>query len=533
MDFWGDLMFPELLQDSGSYLLSLIVFLPTVFGVAVLLAPERAARVFGLIGGALTFLLSLLALSRFDTVAASGNDRSSWFQMLESVSWLPSVGANYILGVDGLSLAFVILTSFLSLLVLIHSWSVGKNVPAYIACMLFLESGMLGTFLALDGLLFYIFWEVMLIPMYFLIGIWGGARKRYAALKFVIYTALGGLLMLAASVYLAWAHGQQFGASSFYFGDWVALSLSPSLEMWLFVAFALAFAIKVPVFPLHTWLPDAHVEAPTGGSVILAGIMLKLGLYGLIRIGLPVFPEALIAAAPVFVVLGVAGIIYGALVAWVQTDVKKLVAYSSVSHLGFCVLGFAVLGLSGLQGSILQMINHGVSTSALFFLVGVLYERKHTREISAFGGLASIVPAFSAVFLVFTLSSIGLPLTNGFVGEFMILLGAFNYSWIIGLLAVSGVVLGALYMLALYRSLVFGPTKDGLEEGMPDLTFREGLVLAPLLILVFVLGIYPAPVLNLMEPVSQRSLNYIEQNLEDGSLIALKGSQVPNIQEKE
>jgi NADH-quinone oxidoreductase subunit M len=431
-------------------------------------------------------------------------------QFGERIDWIPTAGANYVLGVDGISIWLLVLTTFLTSLVVFASTSIEHKLRSYLGCILFLETGMLGTFVALDGILFYVFWELMLVPMYFLIGVWGGKRKIYAALKFVLYTALGSLLMLVAIVYLAYLHQQQFGNWSFYLGDWINLTFSLKTELLLFSAFALAFAIKVPIFPLHTWLPDAHVEAPTGGSVILAGVLLKMGLYGLIRFGVPVFPDAVVLAAPLFAVLGVAGIVYGALVAWVQTDIKKLVAYSSVSHLGFCVLGFAALSMYGWQGAIIQMINHGISTGALFFLVGVLYDRKHTREISAYGGLATKVPLFAFMFLVFTLSSIGLPLTNGFIGEFTILLAGFEYNTTLGVIAVSGVVLGAMYMLSLYRRVVFGPFNEEKNGDLTDLTLREKVVFAPLLILVFALGLYPQPFFDYTEKSAQATLAYVK-----------------------
>ena len=418
---------------------------------------------------------------------------------MQRVAWLEKFGVFYTVGVDGISIWLIVLTTFLSMLVVMASASVTKKIRAYLSCMLLLETGMLGTFLALDGVTFYIFWELMLIPMYFLIGVWGGGRKVYAALKFVVYTALGSLLMLVAIVYLAYQHNLQTGSMSFYLSDWVSLNFGFREELLLFSAFAFAFAIKIPMFPLHTWLPDAHVEAPTGGSVILAGVLLKMGLYGLIRFGIPVFPAATVYAAPIFAVLAVIGIVYGALVAWVQSDIKKLVAYSSVSHLGFCVLGFAAMSFEGMQGCILQMLNHGISTAALFFVVGVLYDRKHTRMISDYGGLAKKIPVFSAVFLVFTLSSIGLPLTNGFVGEFLILFAGFQYNPVLGVLAVSGVVLGAMYMLSLYRRVVFGELDQSKNGDLRDLNALEKMVFAPLLILVFVIGIYPQPVLDQMK----------------------------------
>jgi NADH-quinone oxidoreductase subunit M len=384
---------------------------------------------------------------------------------------------------------------------------------AYLGCVLLLETGMLGTFLALDGITFYIFWELMLIPMYFLIGIWGHSQRIYAALKFVLYTVFGSLLMLVAIIYLAYLHQEQFGEMSFLINDWMQLEFSFKQELVLFSAFALAFVIKIPLFPFHTWLPDAHVEAPTGGSVILAGVLLKMGLYGLIRFGMPVFPNATEYVSPLLAFLGVVGIVYGALVAWVQTDMKKLVAYSSVSHLGYCVLGLAALNIWGMQGAILQMLNHGVSTAALFFLVGALYDRKHTRLIASYGGLATKIPIFAFVFFGFTLSSIGLPLTNGFVGEFLILLGSFHYNKIYAVIAVTGVILGAIYMLSLYRRVAFGALDEQANGEIADLSTREKLIFAPLIALVFIIGIYPQPILRTTHPASLHHLAYIEKQV--------------------
>ncbi len=402
---------------------------------------------------------------------------------------------------------------------------------------------MLGTFMALDLLSFYVFWELMLIPMYFLIGIWGGKNRIYAALKFVIYTALGSLLMLVAIIYLEFKFVSQFGQYSFLLSDLVNISLTVSEEMWLFGAFALAFLIKVPVFPFHTWLPDAHVEAPTGGSVILAGVLLKMGIYGLVRFAAPLFPYAALKFSPLFAVLGIIGIIAGALIAWVQTDMKKLVAYSSVSHMGFCVLGLAMLNLQSVQGALIQLINHGVSTAALFFLVGVLYDRKHTREISAYGGLASKLPIFSFVFMVFMLSSIGLPLTNGFVGEFLILLGTFqgfhalNGSEVSNLPAtifystgaVAGVILGALYMISLYRRVVFGKFDEKANGDLTELSARESFIFTPLMALVFFIGLYPQYILKDLEASSE---NYLREVLgsesTSGSLAETNSTQEEN-----
>ncbi|MCB0323526.1 MAG: NADH-quinone oxidoreductase subunit M [Bdellovibrionales bacterium] len=496
---------PIELQIEGSRLLTLTMLSPLLGVLLVGLVPATQpgrARGAAILSASITFLLSFNVLSRFVT-------HGRGFQFAERVEWLPALGIDYILGIDGISLWLIVLTTLLTLLVVIASTSIHEKLRAYLASMLFLEVGMLGAFMALDALTFYVFWELMLVPMYFLIGIWGGSRRIYAALKFFLYTAFGSLLMLVAIVYLAFAHQDQFGEVSFFLGDWVNLQLSVREELLLFSAFALAFAIKVPVFPFHTWLPDAHVEAPTGGSVILAGVLLKMGLYGLIRFGIPVFPFATHAAAPTFAVLGVIGIVFGALVAWMQTDIKKLVAYSSVSHLGFCVLGYAAINIQGMQGSILQMLNHGVSTAALFFLVGVVYDRKHTRLCADYGGLARKTPVFAFVFLVFTLSSVGLPLTNGFVGEFLILLGSFQFSPVLAAVAVTGVIFGAMYMLSLYRRIMFGPFDEAKNGDLTDLTMRERLVFAPLFALVFVIGLYPQFILDDIAPPSRRLLEHL------------------------
>jgi len=494
--------FIENIPMGDSHFLTIITLLP-LLGAAVvwLIRDESFARATAVLIGTITFVLSILLFSQFKI----GN---SEMQFQESISWLPYLGINYIVGVDALSIWFILLTTFLTFLVLIASGSIHEKQKSYLGCVLLLESGMLGTFVALDVITFYVFWELMLIPMYFLIGVWGHERRIYAALKFFIYTAFGSLLMFVAIVYIAYQYQQQFGTLSFALADWLKIKFTHKEALWLFGAFALAFAIKIPLFPFHTWLPDAHVEAPTGGSVILAGVLLKMGLYGLLRYAVPLFPAAAFEFAPIFAFLGVFGIVYGALVAWVQTDMKKLVAYSSVSHLGFCVLGFAALNFQGVQGCILQMINHGISTGALFFLVGAMYDRKHTREISAFGGIAQKTPVFAALFLIFTLSSIGLPLTNGFVGEFLILMGGFSKYPVLGAVAVSGVVLGAMYMLSLYRRVIFGPLNPE-NENLADLNATEKLVFAPLLILVFVIGVYPQPLLDVTAPAAEQTVAQI------------------------
>lgn len=464
---------------------------------------DRAVRSCAILSSLITLVLSVLLVHNFTPGGGQ-------FQFAEMRPWIPVFGAAYILAVDGLSVWLILLSSLLGFLVVINSCAVERNVRGYLVAQLFLQVGLLGTLTAIDGLLFYVFWELMLIPMYFIIGAWGGERCLYAAIKFVLFTALGSVLMLLAMLYLSFLWRQQAGSPSFFLGDWAALTLSGRQEALLFAAFALAFAIKIPLVPLHTWLPDAHVEAPTGGSVILAGVMLKMGLYGLLRFGTIVFPAATLKALPVFAALGVAGIIYGALAAWVQTDMKKLVAYSSISHLGFCVLGFAALNVQALQGSMLQMLNHGVSTGALFFLVGVLYERKHDRHIASYGGVAARMPMYAAAFALFTFSSIGLPLTNGFIGEFLILLGTFAKHPLLALLACSGVVLAAVYMLSLYRRVFFGPLDEEKNGDLEDLKLREILTLVVLAGFVFFVGLYPQPVLKDLEAPARSVLFVIE-----------------------
>ncbi len=490
-------------------MVSLVLFTPLLAALFVLLLRkehEDGARWIAFVASLLTFALSLGLLWNFDGSVAG-------FQMIEQRPWIPDFGIEYHVGIDGISLFLVLLTTFLVPLVLLSSWGdVHKRVKEYQFLFLVLETGMIGAFVAIDLFLFYVFWEVMLIPMYFLIGVWGGQRRIYAAIKFLLYTMVGGLLMLVAILYLAYQHNEQTGAISFNLLQLYNLNLDDSAQRWLFWAFVLSFAIKVPLFPFHTWLPDAHVEAPTGGSVILAGVLLKMGTYGLLRFAIPLFPHAAYVYAPVLIFLAVVGIVYGALVAMVQPDLKKLVAYSSVSHMGFVVLGLFAFNMQGTQGAIFQMLNHGLSTGALFLLVGVVYERRHTRLISEYGGLWKQVPLYAAIFLVTMFSSIGLPGLNGFIGEFLIMLGAFDAvvlkgvastslgaSWTIMTLAVSGVVLGAVYMLWMYQRVIFGPLKNDENKKLTDLSSREVLVFAPLLVMMLVMGLFPKPFLDRME----------------------------------
>ena len=495
-------------------ILSLLTWLPLCGAVMLYLVPifspqadahGNRARIASITVSLIVFALACVLLWRFDPA-------SSEMQFVERSAWIPPFGASYALGVDGISLFLVALTAFLMPIVFCASGSIHHMRRGYCFSMLALQTAMTGTLLALDLLLFYLFWEFMLAPMYFIIGIWGGKRRIYASLKFVLYTVFGSVLMLVAMVYLVWQNFAHTGTVTF---DLAALlntaTFTHTESLWLFAAFALAFCIKVPLFPFHTWLPDAHVEAPTGGSVVLAGVLLKMGLYGLIRFAYPLFPDAAQYFGPLLAGLAVIGIVYGALVAWAQTDIKKLVAYSSVSHLGYCVLGFAALNSIGVSGSIYQMLNHGISTGALFLIVGVLYDRKHTRAIADYSGLTSKVPVFAFLFLVFTLSSIALPLTNGFIGEFLILTGSFASFPRLTVVALLGVVLGAVYMLTLYLKTMFGEIDNQKNGDLKDVTRTELWGLIPLLVMVFVMGLYPQPILSRMQPSVDAYLRNFEK----------------------
>jgi NADH-quinone oxidoreductase subunit M len=487
-------------------LLSLIVFVPLLGALVIAAIPNRDGERDGFVRWAalvvslVTFALTLLLWARFDPTTAD-------YQFVERLRWIPAFGISYHLGVDGISLFLVVLTALLTPLALLSSWEgIERKLKAYSFFMLTLETAMLGVFVSLDLFLFYVFWDAMLIPMYFLIGIWGYERRVYAAIKFILYTMGGSVLMLVAIIALAVIHARVTGRYSFDLPSLLQLQLAPSAQLWLFLAFAVAFAIKVPLFPFHTWLPDAHVEAPTAGSVILAGVLLKMGTYGLLRFAFPLFPDAALQLAPWIALLAVFGIVYGALVAMVQPDLKKLVAYSSVSHMGFVVVGIAAMNTQGVEGSIYQMLNHGVSTGALFMIVGMLSDRRHTRLIAEYGGLMNVMPKFVAVFLVITLSSIGLPLLNGFVGEFLTILGAFQWKPIYGVVAASGVIFSAVYMLWMFQRVNYGPVTHPKNEHLPDLSWREWAALGPTVVLAIFMGILPGIFLRPMEPSVERLL---------------------------
>jgi NADH-quinone oxidoreductase subunit M len=486
----------------GIPILTFVTFLPAAGMFVVLLLPgsrTRAIKIAANVFAGLVFLATLLLLVRFD--AASGD-----MQFVERLPWIKAIGAQYLLGLDGISLLLVLLTSLLTFVATLSSWGAVKTrLKEYYVFMLLLETGMIGVFLALDLILFYVFWEVVLVPMYFLIGVWGGERRLYAAIKFFLYTLFGSVAMLVGILILRGAH-QTF--------DWTAMVAAgtvvpAALQGWIFLAFFLGFAIKVPMVPFHTWLPDAHVEAPTAGSVILAGVLLKMGAYGFLRFSLPLLPDASRRFAPVLVGLALVAIVYGALVSLMQKDMKKLIAYSSVSHMGFIMLGLFALTPLAAKGAVLQMVNHGLSTGALFLLVGVLYERRHTRLIAEFGGLAARMPVYAAVFLIIAMSSIGLPGLNGFVGEFMILMGVFPVSWVWTAVAATGIVLGAAYMLWLYQRVMFGKLDNPANETLRDLTVRELATFLPLIVLVFWIGIFPKPFLDLIDKPVERIVRIV------------------------
>jgi NADH-quinone oxidoreductase subunit M len=476
------------------YILNIVCYFPLVGLILIMLLKrenKNAIRWVANITAFIGFIISIPLLTAFNDPRYINENG---FRFVYEHSWIPQIGADYKFGIDGISMLLVLLTTLLGVIAILSSWTAIKDrVKEYYAFMLLLQTGMLGVFMSLDFLVFYVFWEVMLVPMYFLIGVWGGPRKLYAAIKFFLYTLAGSVLMLVGILAIYFYQHSVSGVYSFDILAFQKLNFPMDLQYWVFLAFFVGFAIKVPMFPFHTWLPDAHVEAPTAGSVILAGVLLKMGTYGFVRFSLPMFPEATMHFLKPMLILSLIGIIYGGLVAMMQKDMKSLVAYSSVSHLGFVMLGVFAATPVALQGGILQMINHGISTGALFLIVGIVYERRHTRLISEYGGLSHIMPVYATVFLIMTLSSIGMPALNGFIGEFLILQGTFAAPnlWPYAALAVIGIVLGAAYMLWLYQRVMFGKLENPLNQSLRDLNFRELVTFVPLIILAFWIGIYP------------------------------------------
>ncbi|MBT4760165.1 MAG: NADH-quinone oxidoreductase subunit M [Bdellovibrionaceae bacterium] len=509
-------------------LLSLITFLPVVFALMIWFSGsnEKALKQMAIAFTLIEFALSLLLFRYYDPSVAT-------LQLVEQHTWVSQMGVSYFMGLDGISFWLVILTTFLTPITLLGSWTAVKSkTKGFLVCMLLLETSMIGTFLAMDAILFYVFFEVSLIPMYFLVGIWGGANRLYATMKFFIYTMFGSVFMLLAIIFMMFMAQSQLGFMSASLLDFYKLEIPFVAETFfstqtlLFFAFSLAFAIKVPTFPFHTWLPDAHVQAPTPGSVILAGVMLKMGTYGFLRFVIPMFPQATEHWAWVLLALAVVGIIYGALVAMVQTDMKKLVAYSSVSHMGYVLLGLFALNTLGITGAIYQMLNHGISTGALFLLVGMVYERTHTREISNYGGLAGYAPIFSILFVIVTMSSIAVPMTNGFIGEFLILQGTFLAKKEFVFFAVTGVVLAAAYMLWMVKRVFFGKMGKVVQEFKDkneslDINAREFAVMLPLIIMIFWMGLFPGTILKW----SDTSVKHLVNNISKYELVIHKNSE--------
>ncbi len=516
------------------HILSIVVFTPLVGALIMLFFPKewknfhmKFATFVALIG----FLVSVPLWFSYDSSYGG-------FQFIEDHQWIKAIGARYIFGIDGISLLLLLLTTFLGFIAILSSWTaITERIKEYYIFMLVLQTGMLGVFVALDFFLFYIFWEVMLVPMYFIIGVWGGPRKLYAAIKFFLYTLLGSVIMLLGILALYFYNGAVTGIYTFDIRVFHQLGSMTDwfyLQAWIFISFFVGFAIKVPFFPFHTWLPDAHVEAPTAGSVILAGVLLKMGTYGFVRFSLPIMPQATKLFLPYLLSICIIGVIYGAMVAMVQKDWKKLVAYSSVSHLGFSMVGVFALNWYGISGGVLQMVNHGLSTGALFLIVGLIYERRHTRMISDFGGLSKVIPVFATYFMIIMLSSIGLPTLNGFIGEFSVLLGAIQMNQKIwAILTATGIILGAAYMLWLYQRTMFGKLDNPENAKLIDLNFREIMTLLPIVVFCFWIGLYPKPYFKILEKPVEKLVQQVQMTYDYSQEAGYKKILVKNIAPEE
>lgn len=488
-------------------ILSFLIYFPLLGAIVLLFANRRNSSFIKVF----TLVISLLELAASIPLFFKFDDAAKGMQFVEKAGWFPEWGITYFLGIDGISLLLVLLTTFLTVICVLCSWkAIEDRVKEYYITFLFLETAMIGTLCALDLVLFYVFWELMLIPMYLLIGIWGGPNRIYAAIKFFLFTMAGSVLMLVAILVLYFFYYSTTGVYTFNVLELYKANMPLVKQYWLFGAFALSFAIKVPMFPVHTWLPDAHTEAPTAGSVILAGVLLKMGTYGFIRFAIPLFPAAAIDAMPLMSILAVIGIIYGAIVSMMQPDLKRLIAFSSVSHLGYVMLGIFAFNMQGVQGGIYQMLNHGISTGGLFLIVGMIYERRHTRMISDFGGLSKVMPIFAVFFMIITLSSIALPGTNGFVGEFLILLGAFKNNVVYGTLATTGVILGAVYMLWMFQRVMFGVVTKEENKNLKDLGGREVLILVSMVFFIILMGVYPKMFFNKMDTTVAEYLTFVK-----------------------
>ncbi len=510
-------------QQIGYPVLSIIIFLPLAAAFILTFIPARKVELirgytFGVM--CIDLLLVLRLFSCFDSSTAA-------IQFTEKVPWIDFFGVNYALGIDGISLLLLFLTTLLGTIAVLSTWNaITEQVKSFMFCMLILQVGVLGVFASQDLFLFYIFWELMLIPMYFIIGIWGGERRLYAAIKFFIFTLAGSLVMILGILSIYFNYHDYAVVNnltplySFSFVDLYKVPIAPAQQLWIFASLFLGFAVKIPIAPLHTWLPDAHTEAPTAGSVILAGTLLKLGVYGFLRVSIPILPYASRQAVPVIIILSIFGIVYAAKVAMAQVDMKKLIAYSSVSHLGFVTMGVFLFNQQGMEGGVIQMVNHGLSTGALFLLVGVLYERRHTRLIAEFGGLSKQLPVFAVFYAIATFASIGLPGLNGFVGEILILIGAFKTNKLYAAFLVIGIILGAAYMLWLFQRIMFGPLDNPKNAELRDLSKRELATLIPLVVLMFWIGLYPTPFLKIMRP----SVKNIIANYHAGQPVALSGN---------